>query len=113
MKRKERQHLKENELVHTIENSREFIRIHRIISGVWFLVFLVYAVLRLVIIYSVHDIKESVWLTEVPGVVGIVICMFASARAGNRLEKIVDAQQAAMFPATTTKAGELGNEPVG
>jgi hypothetical protein len=96
-----------------VENSPEFLRIHRIVSGIWFAVFLAYAVLRLVIIYSVHDLKESVWLTEVPGIIGIVLCMVASARAGNKLEKIVDAQQAQMFPATSTKASELGNEPVG
>jgi hypothetical protein len=76
----------------------DFRRVHRNLSVLWGVVFLLYAVMRLVIIYSVHHISESVWLTEVPGVVGIVICLLAAKNAGEKLEKMVDNVQAGAIP---------------
>lgn len=80
------------------EHSPAFLRIHRVVSSIWCVTFLVYAGLRLVIIYTVDDIGETVWLNEIPGVIGIAICLFAAARAGGRLEKIVDERVEQMFP---------------
>ncbi|MCO1580322.1 hypothetical protein M8C13_31650 [Crossiella sp. SN42] len=81
------------------EHSREFLRIHRALSATWCVMFLAYAAIRVVIIYHVSSVQESIWLNEIPGVIGVLVCLVAAARAGKRLEKIVDAQVARMFPA--------------
>jgi hypothetical protein len=44
---------------------------------------------RVVVIYSV-GIPEAVWLTEVPGLIAVTICLIASARAGKQLETLVN-----------------------
>jgi hypothetical protein len=31
-----------------------------------------------------------VWLTEIPGILAVVICLIASARAGKQLEALVN-----------------------
>jgi hypothetical protein len=72
-------------------NSPSFLRLQRMFSGVWGAVFMVYAILRVVIIYTV-SISHAVWLTELPGLVAIVICMAVSARCGKRLETMVYAR---------------------
>jgi hypothetical protein len=71
------------------DNSRRFVRIQRSLSTVWGVMFLAYAVVRIVIIFSV-GISEAVWLTETPGVIAVVICLIASARAGGQLETLVN-----------------------
>lgn len=71
------------------ENSRRFVRIQRSLSTVWGVMFLAYAAARVVIIYSV-GISEAVWLTELPGILAIAICLIASARAGKQLEALVN-----------------------
>ncbi|GIH19500.1 hypothetical protein Raf01_76720 [Rugosimonospora africana] len=69
-------------------NSPRFLRIHRSLSTVWSVMFLAYAAVRVVVIYRV-TISEAVWLTEVPGVIAIAVCLIASARAGKQLEALV------------------------
>jgi hypothetical protein len=71
------------------ENSPRFVRIQRWLSAVWSVMFLAYAALRVVLIYRV-SISEAVWLNEIPGVIAAVICLVASARAGRRLEVLVN-----------------------
>jgi hypothetical protein len=69
-------------------NSRPFVRIHRALSGVWGVMFLLYAAVRVVIIYDT-SVSRAVWVTEIPGIIAIGICLIASARAGKRLEALV------------------------
>jgi hypothetical protein len=73
-------------------HSPAFLRIHRILSLVWSAMFITYAVLRVVIIYSASSVDQSVWLNEIPGIATLGICLFASARAGDRLAQIVEAR---------------------
>jgi hypothetical protein len=40
-------------------------------------------------VFSV-SISEGVWLTEIPGIIAVVICLIASARAGKQLETLVN-----------------------
>ncbi len=75
-------------------HSPAFLRIHRVLSLVWSAMFIAYAVLRVVIIYSASSVDQSVWLNEIPGIAALGICLFASARAGDRLAKIVGARMA-------------------
>jgi hypothetical protein len=42
------------------------------------------------------DLSKAVWLNEVPGIVAIALCLIASARAGKRLEALVDDRMAQM-----------------
>jgi hypothetical protein len=70
------------------ENSARFMRVQRWLSAVWGVMFLAYATVRVVIIFSV-SVSSAVWLTEVPGIVAVAICMIASARAGQQLETLV------------------------
>lgn len=79
-------------------NDDTFRRAHRDLSVLWGVVFLVYSIARLVVIYSVNNLSESVWLTEVPGIIGIVICLLAAKNAGEKLKKTIDAQLERMFP---------------
>jgi hypothetical protein len=51
--------------------------------------FLAYVVVRVTVIYSV-SISEAAWLTEIPGIIAVVICLIASARAGKQLETLVN-----------------------
>jgi hypothetical protein len=71
------------------QNSQRFLRIHRSLSTVWSVMFLAYATMRVIVIYSV-TISEAVWLTEVPGIIAVAICLIASARAGKQLEILVN-----------------------
>jgi hypothetical protein len=71
------------------ENSQRFVRIHRALSAVWSVAFLAYAATRVVVIYTV-SVSEAVWLTELPGIIAVAICLVASARAGRRLEALVN-----------------------
>jgi hypothetical protein len=73
-----------------------FLRVHRRLSLLWSLMFIAYAVLRVVIIYRAGSVGASIWLNEIPGIVGVAICLAASARAGKVLEKIVDRRVARM-----------------
>jgi hypothetical protein len=70
-------------------NSEPFLRIHRWLSGLWGVMFLVYAVVRVVIIYST-SVSRAVLITEIPGVIAIGICLIASRHAGKRLETLVN-----------------------
>jgi hypothetical protein len=71
------------------QNSARFLRIHRALSTVWSVMFLAYATMRVVVIYRV-TISQAVWLTEVPGIIAVAICLAASARAGKQLEALVN-----------------------
>jgi hypothetical protein len=84
------------------EHSRRFLRIQRWLSAVWGAMFLAYAAARLTIIFSV-SISRAVWLTEVPGLVAVAICLIVSARAGKQLEALVYDRMA--------RAGGPGPEP--
>jgi hypothetical protein len=89
-------------------HSSAFLRIHRVLSLIWSAMFIAYAVLRVVIIYSASSVDQSVWLNEIPGIVTLGICLFASARAGNRLAKLVEARLAAT---AAEPAGEHAAQP--
>jgi hypothetical protein len=69
-------------------NSPRFVRIQRSLSIVWGAMFLAYAAVRVVVIYTV-SISEAVWLNEIPGVIAVAVCLIASARAGKQLEALV------------------------
>jgi hypothetical protein len=73
-----------------------FLRVHRRLTLLWSLMFLSYAVLRVVIIYRAGSVGASIWLNEIPGIVGVAGCLAASAWAGKLLEKIVDRRVAWM-----------------
>ena len=49
--------------------------------------FLLYAVARVVIIYST-SVSRAVSISEIPGIVAIGICLIASRQAGQRLEAL-------------------------
>jgi hypothetical protein len=85
-------------------NSPEFLRIHRTLSLVWSAAFFTYAALRVAIIYSASSVDQSIWLNEIPGVVAVGICLLASARAGRRLARIVEARLAETDAAETVPA---------
>jgi hypothetical protein len=70
-------------------NSEPFLRIHRWLSAFWGVMFLVYAVVRVVIIYST-SVSRAVAISEIPGVIAIGICLIASRQAGKRLEALVN-----------------------
>lgn len=72
-------------------NSALFLRIQRRFTGVWGAMFIAYAVLRVVIIFTV-SISRAVWITELPGLIAIIICMATSARCGKKLEAMVYAR---------------------
>ena len=68
-------------------NSAPFLRIHRRLSALWGGMFLLYAVVRVVIIYST-SVSRAVSISEIPGIVAIGICLLASRQAGQRLEAL-------------------------
>jgi hypothetical protein len=68
-------------------NSAPFLRIHRWLSALWGGMFLLYAVVRVVIIYST-SVSRAVSISEIPGIVAIGICLLASRQAGQRLESL-------------------------
>jgi len=70
-------------------NSAPFLRIHRLLSALWGAMFLVYAVVRVVIIYHT-TVGRAVSISEIPGIVAIGICLLASRQAGKRLEALVN-----------------------
>jgi hypothetical protein len=70
------------------QHCQRFVRIQRSLSTVWSVMFLAYAVVRLIVIYNVN-VSEAVWLNEVPGIIALLICLIASARAGKQLEALV------------------------
>ena len=94
------------------ENSKPFIRIHRSLSTVWSLTFLAYAVIRVVVIYNV-SISQAVWLNNIPGIIAVVICIIASARAGKQLEALVNdrIEQTAEKPNITTTSKTASTDP--
>jgi hypothetical protein len=49
--------------------------------------FLLYAVVRVIIIYST-SVSRAVSISEIPGIVAIGICLLASRQAGRRLEAL-------------------------
>jgi hypothetical protein len=70
-------------------NSAPFLRIHRWLSALWGGMFLLYAVVRVVIIYST-SVSRAVSISEIPGIVAIGICLIASRQAGHRLEALAN-----------------------
>jgi hypothetical protein len=70
-------------------NSAPFLRIHRRLSALWGGMFLLYAVVRVVIIYST-SVSRAVSVSEIPGLVAIGICLIASRQAGKRLEALAN-----------------------
>jgi hypothetical protein len=70
-------------------NSAPFMRIHRALSALWGVMFLVYAVARVVIIDNT-SVSRALWITEIPGIIAIGICLIASRQAGQRLERLVN-----------------------
>jgi hypothetical protein len=72
-------------------NSVPFMRVQRWLSSVWAVMFIGYAVIRVIIVYTV-TLSQAVWFTEVPGIAAFLVCMAASARAGPKLEAMVYAR---------------------
>ena len=70
-------------------NSEPFLRIHRGLSALWGGMFLLYAVVRVAIIYST-SVPRAVSISEIPGIVAIGICLIASRQAGKRLEALAN-----------------------
>ena len=70
-------------------NSAPFLRIHRGLSALWGGMFLLYAAVRVVIIYST-SVSRAVSISEIPGIVAIGICLIASRQAGKRLEALAN-----------------------
>jgi hypothetical protein len=70
-------------------NSASFLRIHRGLSALWGGMFLLYAVVRVVIIYST-SVSRAVSISEIPGIIAIGICLIASRQAGRRLEALAN-----------------------
>ena len=68
-------------------NSEPFLRIHRGLSALWGGMFLLYAVVRVAIIYST-SVSRAVSISEIPGIVAIGICLIVSRQAGKRLEAL-------------------------
>ena len=69
-------------------NSEPFMLIHRRLSALWGVMFLGYAVVRVVIIYHT-TVARAVSVTEIPGIIAIGICLIASRQAGKRLAALV------------------------
>ena len=70
-------------------NSAPFLRIHRALSALWGVMFVGYAVVRVVIIFNT-SVSRALWITEIPGIIAIGICLIASRQAGKRLEALVN-----------------------
>ena len=70
-------------------NSAPFLRIHRRLSVLWGGMFLLYAVVRVVIIYST-SVSRAVSISEIPGIIAIGLCLIASRQAGRRLEALAN-----------------------
>ena len=70
-------------------NSAPFLRIHRGLSALWGGMFLLYAVVRVIIIYST-SVSRAVSISEIPGIVAVGICLIASRQAGKRLEALAN-----------------------
>lgn len=87
------------------DNSAELRRIHTQLSLLIGIGMIAYAVLRVVIIYSVSSVAEAIWAQEVPGLVLIVGCMLALRLRVPALRRIVDAEQAALQPAEPVTTG--------
>jgi len=71
------------------EHSLRFLRIQRILSSVWAVAFLAYAVLRVVVIYSAANVAQALLVNEIPGFLAVLTGMAASAVYGKQLEKLV------------------------
>jgi hypothetical protein len=71
------------------ENSNRFLRIHRMLAAIWGTTFLAYAAIRVILIYNVN-ISKAVWLTDLPGILAIAICLIVSKQAGKHLETLVN-----------------------
>jgi hypothetical protein len=72
-------------------NSKPFMSVQRRLSVVWSLSFIAYALLRVVVIYTM-SISQAVWLDEFPGIIAVILCLVASAREGKKLEAMVYAR---------------------
>lgn len=70
-------------------NSASFLHIHRRLSALWGGMFLLYAVVRVVIIYST-SVSRAVSISEIPGIIAIGVCLIASRQAGQRLETLAN-----------------------
>jgi hypothetical protein len=76
-------------------NSVPFHKVQRWLSSVWALMFIAYAVFRVIIVYSV-SVSQAVWINEIPGIVAFVVCLAASATAGKKLEALTNARMEEM-----------------
>jgi hypothetical protein len=75
------------------DNSAELRRIHSQISAAIGAGMLVYAALRLIIIYTASSVSEAVWAQEVPGIILIVGSLLLIRLRVPALTRIVDAEQ--------------------
>lgn len=82
------------------DNSAQLRRIHAQLSILIGAGMIAYAVLRVVIIYTASSVSEAIWAQEIPGLLLIAGCVLAIRLRVPALHRIVDAEQAALAPAT-------------
>ena len=74
------------------ENSPEFRMTHRLMTAGFGVALAADSILRVVIVYSV-GVQRGAWLSNLPHVAAVVLFIGASALAGRRFKRLVDAQQ--------------------
>jgi hypothetical protein len=74
------------------DNSPELRRIHTRVTAIIGVLLLVYAVLRLIVIYKT-SVAEAVWAQEVPGIAMLVLVILTIRVHVPKLRRIVDAEQ--------------------
>jgi hypothetical protein len=75
------------EYEHVWERSPEFRRAHKIVTGGISLALAVDSILRVVIVYR-FPLEESMWISNMPHVVAMVLIVACSALAGRRFEML-------------------------
>jgi len=73
----------------TWEESAEFRRTHRLVTYGFGLALAADSVLRVVIVYG-SPLERAAWLSSVPHVAAILLCVAVSALAGRKFSRLVD-----------------------
>jgi hypothetical protein len=92
------------------DNSTEMRRIHTQLTAGIGIAFLIYAGIRLMIIFAASSVSQAVWAQEVPGVLLIVFCVVLIRRRVPALTRIVLAEKARLAAAHSPGGRALGQD---
>jgi hypothetical protein len=74
------------------QHSAEFRRAHKALTFGFGLALVADSVLRVLIVYR-YPLERSVWLSNIPHVIAIVLLIGASALAGRKFKRLVESSQ--------------------